>query len=95
MNLGDPMNTKQKFSLIIGGALIVMAFAAWLFYGGEIFTKTAVLIEKPDELFPDQKVLEWEDKFVLGLDYTLGFNFLVALLTTIFFFIFKNKKENA
>lgn len=88
------MNTKQKFSLIIGGAFIVVALAAWLFYGGEIFTKTSVLIERPDELFPDQKVLEWEDRFVLGLDYTLAFSFIVAILTTIFFFIFKNKKEN-
>lgn len=58
----------------------------WLFSGREIFTKTKILIEKEDELFGNT-FLEWQETFILGLDYTAAFTvgtLLLTFLTTLF-----------
>lgn len=72
------INSKQKRTVIITLILIFISIIVWILFGGEIFTKSEVLIEKKDELLgTDYK--EWQDKFVLGLDYTL------AVIAAIFF----------
>lgn len=88
-------NSSQKKTFAIGVMLIIAAIIVWAGFGGEIFTKTQVLIEKKDELF-GTTYKEWKDQFVLGLDYTLGFSGIVALITTltIFFKRDKNKSES-
>jgi hypothetical protein len=86
------MNKKQKIILILGAVLIISALIIWVAHGGEIFTKNQVLIEKQDELF-GTTYKEWEDKFVLGLDYAGGFSGIVAVISGVLFFIFRNKKS--
>ncbi len=86
------MNKKQKITLIIGLVLIASALIVWLAHGGEIFTKTQVLVEKHDELF-GYTYEEWVDKIIIGLDYAGSFSAVVALITGILLFIFKDKKE--
>jgi hypothetical protein len=86
------MNNKQKTTLIIGLVLIGSALVVWLAHGAEIFTKTQVLVEKYDELF-GYTYEEWVDKIIIGLDYAGSFSAVVALITGILLFIFKDKKE--
>lgn len=86
------MNNKQKTALIIGIVLIITALVVWIFSGGEIFTKTQVLIEKKDDLF-GTTYKEWQDKLVIGLDYAGGFTAIVIAITGVLFFSFRNKKE--
>jgi len=86
------MNKKQKIILLIGLVLIIAALVVWLLSGGEIFTKTQVMVEKTDELF-GHTYMEWEDKLVIGLDYAGGFLAIVAGLTGILFFLFRTKKN--
>ncbi len=88
---GSTMNNKQKFILIITVAIIFISLIIWQIYGGELFTKTQVLIEKKDELFGwTEKV--WEDKFIWGLDLSAGISGVTVLIGGILFFIFRNKK---
>ncbi|MCZ6702203.1 MAG: hypothetical protein O6940_04085 [Ignavibacteria bacterium] len=86
------MNKKQKIILVVGAILIFSALILWLAHGGEFFTKTQVLIEKQDELF-GTTYNEWEDKIVVGLDYAGTFSALVVVVTGVFFFLFRTKKE--
>jgi hypothetical protein len=85
------MNRKQKITLIIGFIIIVLAFIVWLSYGGELFTKTQVLIEKKDELF-GTTYKEWKDKFIWGLDYTLYVTGATVFVCAALYFIFRKKK---
>ena len=85
------MNKKQKTTIIAGLLVIVIAFAVWLFYGGELFTKTQVLIEKKDELF-GTTYKEWKDQFIWGLDYTLYVTGATVFVCGILFFVFRKKK---
>ena len=87
------MNKRQKLILIIAAVLIVSVFIVWITTSGEILTKTQVLVDKTTDL---DKMLgvkneSWENKFILGLDYTLGFSGAVMLISGILFFLFKNK----
>lgn len=98
------MNKYQKRTIIIGGIIIAAVVIVWLASGGEIFTKTQVLIEKKDALF-GTTYKELQDKFILGL-LPSGFSFTLALLAVtslssvvivlslILFFIFKRKGRN-
>ena len=86
------MNKKQKIVVIVGAVLILAALIAWIAHGGEIFTKDQVLIERQDELF-GTTYKEWQDKFVLGLDYAGGFSGIVAVISGILLFMFRNKKS--
>lgn len=87
------MNKTQKIILLSGAVLILAAGILWLADGAEVFTKTQVLIEKQDELF-GTTYKEWQDKFVLGLDYAGGFSAIVAVISGVLFFIFRTKKKN-
>ena len=86
------MNKKQKTTLIICLVLIASALVVWLAHGAEIFTKTRVLVEMYDELF-EVTYEKWVDKIIIGLDYAGSFSAVVALITGILLFIFKDKKE--
>jgi hypothetical protein len=88
------MNKKQKIVLVIGAILIFSALILWLAHGGEIFTKTQVLIEKQDDLF-GTTYNEWEDKIVVGLDYAGGFSAVVAVVSAVLFFLFRTKKNKS
>jgi len=88
------MNKKQKITLAVGLVLIISALVVWLAHGGEIFTKTQVLVEKKDELF-GTTYNEWQDKIILGLDYAGGFSAAVAVITAVLIFIFRNKNKDA
>ena len=85
------MNKKQKITIVIGLAIIVIVFIIWLSYGGELFTKTQVLVEKKDELF-GTTYKEWQDKFIWGLDYTLYITGATVFVCGILFFVFRKKK---
>jgi hypothetical protein len=87
------MNKKQKIVLVVGAVLIFSALILWLAHGGEIFTKTQVLIEKQDDLF-GTTYNEWEDKIVVGLDYAGGFSGIVAVISLVLFFFFRTKKDS-
>ena len=85
------MNKKQKIILVLGAILIFSALILWLAHGGEIFTKTQVLIEKQDELF-GTTYKEWEDNIVVGIDYAGGFSAVVVVISAVLFFLFRTKK---
>ncbi len=85
------MNRKQKITLLAGLLIIVAAFIVWISFGGELFTKTQVLIEKKDELF-GTTYKEWQDKFIWGLDYTLYVSGAAVLVCGVLFFVFRKKK---
>ena len=87
------MNKKQKIVLVVGAALIFSALILWLAHGGDIFTKTQVLIEKQDDLF-GTTYNEWQDKIVIGLDYAGGFSAMVAVISGVLFFFFRTKKNS-
>jgi hypothetical protein len=85
-------NEKQKRTILIGLLMISAALLIWIGFGGEIFTKTQVLIEKQDELL-GTTYKEWKNKFVLGLDYTLGFSGLVVFISLIAIWLLRSRKS--
>ena len=85
------LNRNQKKTFLIGLLLIAAAFLVWIGFGAEIFTKTQVLIEKKDELLATT-YKEWKDQFVLGLDYALGFIFILSVVIFIIIFKLKDRK---
>ncbi len=89
------MNEKQKYILVIGIILIVAALIYWLTQGAEILTKTQVLVDKSTELdrMLGVKNEQYVNKFILGLDYSGGLSALVAIITGIFIYLFRNKKK--
>jgi hypothetical protein len=85
------MNKHQKITLLIGLGIIILVFIVWFSYGGELFTKTQILIEKKDELF-GTTYKEWQNKFIWGLDYTLYITGATVFVCGILFLIFRKKK---
>jgi hypothetical protein len=90
MNLLKKLNSKQKILIMIVIGLILVSLIIWQSYGGEIWTKTQVLVEIKDEVF-DTTYKEWKDQFVLGLEYTLLFDGIVGTLGLISVFLFRTK----
>ncbi len=85
------LNKSQKKIVFSGLLLIASALIIWFLYGGEIFTKTKILIEKQDELL-GTTYKEWVDKFVLGLDFTAAFIGAIILATTAGAWLLRSKK---
>ena len=85
------MNRKQKITVWTGLLLIIAVFIVWLSYGGDLFTKTQVLIEKKDELF-GTTYKAWKDQLIWGLDYTLYVTGATVVICGILFFKFRKKK---
>jgi len=73
-------NEKQKRTIYIGLSLIIISLIVWIAFGMEIFTKSQVIVEKTDELF-GTTYKEFEDKFILGLDYTAAISAGVAVIS--------------
>ena len=84
------LNKNQKRVTTISLLFIVLALATWLGYGGDILTKTEVLVEINDELYGTIK--EWKDQFVLGLDYTLGIIGGITTITLPTLYLFRSKE---
>ena len=89
------MNKNQKYVLIIGTILIVLALVYWYTQGAEVLTKTQVIVDRTTDL---DRMLgvenkEYVDKFVLGLDYAGGFSAVVTVLSGILIYLFRNKKK--
>ncbi len=87
------MNKKQKNVIVISLSVIIISIIIWQIYGGEIFTKTQVLVETKDELFGWTEK-KWEDKFIWGLDLSLAISGTSFVIGGILFFLFKNKKNS-
>ncbi|MEW6195190.1 MAG: LPXTG cell wall anchor domain-containing protein [Bacteroidota bacterium] len=86
------MNSKQKTILLIVLSTFVVSLLVWQIFGGEIFTKTQVLVETKDELFGWTEK-KWENKFVWGLDLSLVISGASVLIGGILFFLFRNRKN--
>jgi len=88
------MNLKQKRTLIYAAFIIVAFLIIWIAYGGHIFTRTQVLIEKKDDLFPDMVQKEWVNKFVWGLDLSIVLSVITIFAGSILFFLFRDKRKS-
>ena len=86
------MNSKQRKTLLVVSVIIAFSIIVWLGFGREIFTKTQILIEKKDELFPDMVEKQWVDKFIWGLDLTGAISLLSIIIGGFFYFHFRDKK---
>jgi len=84
------MNNKQKYILYIGLAIILLSLISWQIFGGDIYTKTQVLIETEDELFGTTR--EFVDQFVWGLDLSVIISGVTVLISAILIFLFRTKK---
>ena len=86
------MNKKQKVILASAAAVVILSLIVWQIYGGEIFTKTQVLVETKDELFGWTEK-KWEDKFIWGLDLSLMISGASVFIGGVLLFVFRNKKN--
>ncbi len=85
------LNSAQLKIILVALILVAFSIFVWLGFGAEVFTKTQVVVEKKDEIFGNTyKVLE--DKFILGLDYTLAI-IGVIIIPSIFMLIYKRDKK--
>jgi hypothetical protein len=84
------MNKKQKYILYIGLSVILLSLIAWQVFGGDIYTKTQVLVETEDELFGTTR--EFVDQFVWGLDLSAVISGVTVLISGILMFLFRTKK---
>lgn len=89
------MNKKQKTIFTVGAVIIASSIIVWLSSGGEIFTKTQVLVEKKDELFPDMVDRQWVNKFIWGLDLSGVISLITVVLCGFFYFLFRDKKKSS
>jgi hypothetical protein len=86
------MNKRQKITFAIGLTIIIAVFIIWIINGTYVFTQTQILIEKKDPLF-GTTYKEWQNKFIWGLDLTLIVSAVSVIVSTILFFIFKDKRK--
>lgn len=86
------MNRKQKAVVISVLGIIVFSFILWMALGGEIFTKTQVLVEQKDELFGWTEK-KWVDKFIWGLDLS-GLISAVSLIAGVVLIFFLRTKKS-
>lgn len=84
------LNQNQKTTLYGCLAVIISSFVIWTIYGGEVFTKTEVLIEIEDELFGTTK--EWKEQFIWGLDLTFVISAAAILISAVIMFFQRSKQ---
>ncbi len=92
------MNSKQKKVILIAVILLALATVAWLYSGGEVFSKDGVFVEKEltdlDKMLGQAPEKVYQEKFILGLlPHTAVFAGVVVAISGVLFFIFKNKKN--
>ncbi len=85
------LNKRQKQIRLTAVIIIALAFIIWLIYGGEIFTKTQVLVEINDEIFGPRK--EWQNQFIWGLDLTVLISVLVVVITLPLLYLNRTKNQ--
>jgi len=88
------MNKKQKTVIYCALTVVIISLLTWIAFGREIFTKTQVLIEKKDELFPDMMQKVWEDRFIWGLDLSAAISGITLISAIILIYFFKTKKNS-
>ena len=86
------LNKKQKQIRLTALFLITAVFIIWIAFGGEIFTKSQVLVDINDEIFGPRK--EWQDQFILGLDLTLLINGIITAVTLLLLYFTRTKQKN-
>jgi len=86
------LNKKQKQIRLTAIFLIAAVFIIWIAFGGEIFTKSQVLVDINDEIFGPRK--EWQDQFILGLDLTLLINGIITAVTLLLLYFTRTKQKN-
>jgi len=86
------INKKQRAAVIVGAAIIVVAFIIWIASGSYVFTQTQILIQKKDPLFGTTYRV-WQNKFIWGLDLTLIVAAASIVISGLLFFIFKEKRK--
>lgn len=91
--MNSALSENRKIIIAVASSVIVILFLVWLMYGGEIFTKTSVVVNVEDELF-NTTYQKRVDKFVLGLDYTVAAAGITVLITGILLFINKKRSNN-
>ncbi len=84
------MNPKQKIVIITSLLIILLSFLIWIIYGGEIFTKTKILVETKDELFGWTEK-KWVDKFIWGLDLSLIISLITIITGGVLYFLLRTK----
>lgn len=85
-------NKKQKITFAICIIFILLVFIIWIINGTYVFTQTQVLVEKKDPLF-GTTYKEWQNKFILGLDFTLAISAVSIISSAVLFFLFKDKRK--
>ncbi len=93
MKLIKNLNRTQKKILLTELGVIVLTLIIWFAFGGEIFTKTEVLVKTTDPILGNT-YSEWRSQFVWGLDLSLiisGVTFVVSLIAT---FFLRSKNSN-
>ena len=92
------MNNKQKKVVLIAVILLALAAVAWLYSGGEVFSKDGIFVEKEltdlDKMLGQAPQKVYQEKFILGLlPHTAVFAGIVVVVSGILIFIFRNKKN--
>ncbi len=85
-------NKKQKRIIFSGLSVIILSLILWQIFGGDIFTKTEVLVDVKDELF-DMTRKEWKQQFVWGLDLSGIISGITVVISAILVFLFRTKEE--
>lgn len=86
------LNSKQKKVIWAGSIVTLAALVVWFLVSGEIFTKNQIIVEKQDEML-GSTYKEWQDKFILGLDYTLAFIAAVFFISVTALIFLRDKKS--
>jgi cbb3-type cytochrome oxidase subunit 3 len=91
------MSSYKKIVFLISFSLIFLTIIFWIYQGAEIFTKTKVLVDNTSELDKELGIKNeiWVDKFVLGLDYTIGIIILIMILTFLTNYLLKTKRKGS
>jgi nitrate/nitrite transporter NarK len=87
------IDLNQKRTLYIGLSLIIITLIIWIAFGMEIFTKTQVIVEKTDDLF-GTTYKEFEDNFILGLDYSAAISAFIGIVTGVVVFFQRKFKDS-
>lgn len=89
------MNKSQKILFSISALIITSLLSVWLIQGGELFTKTKILVDNTNELDKALGIKNevWVDKFVLGLDYSSVIILGVLIITFLINYYLKTKRK--
>ncbi|MCS7052934.1 MAG: hypothetical protein NZM09_04280 [Ignavibacterium sp.] len=89
------MNKSQKILFSISALIIISILSFWLIQGGELFTKTKILVDNTSELDKALGIKNevWVDKFILGLDYSAVIILGVLIITFLINYYLKTKRK--